>query len=99
MVGDHLLAESSDVLAPALQLRQPAGIDVDLVGRHDDVRDLRVTRPDGTLSEALGECTAGREEQCACENDARGFHYASIDGRERDNSNSLAPLAQKGAFA
>src|SRR3954471_22874075 len=44
MVRDHALREFLHFLVLALRLGELACIDVDLVGRHDDMRDLRVGR-------------------------------------------------------
>ena len=55
MVADHELREVLHRLRLALAGRELAGIDIDLIGRHDDSRDLRIRRP-GTLRPCRQGC-------------------------------------------
>jgi hypothetical protein len=42
VIGDHELREFRDVLVHRLRFRQRAGVYVHLIGRHHDLRDLRI---------------------------------------------------------
>ena len=62
MIRNHLLSERLDVRVASPRGCELAGVDIDLIGGHDDGRNLGIV-------DTLGRCTRSRNQQQTPNND------------------------------